>query len=217
MQNLHITGKITNILLQTLGQEAVVPAYTLAGLEISGIEGKQFYTLPDVFAQKKMPVTADNIVILEELTNWPYLSRIHISKIEANVDLLIGTDAPKILEPWEVIHSHGRGPYAIRTVLGWVVNGLLNKTRDSSRTEVSSATVNRISVCQLEKMLANQYNREFNEKTEEKEMSREDLKFLETMEGSAVLQDGKYCLKLPFRIKSVCPITMLWLNKEFRV
>lgn len=57
MQNLHITGKITNILLQTLGQEAVVPAYTLAGLEISGIDGKQFYTLPNVLAQKKMPVT----------------------------------------------------------------------------------------------------------------------------------------------------------------
>lgn len=64
--------------------------------------------------------------------------------------------------------------------------------------------VNRISVCKLEEMLTNQYNHKFNERsTKEKEISREDLKFLETVERSAVLQEGKYCLALPFRSKEV--------------
>ncbi|KAK0145486.1 hypothetical protein N1851_015591 [Merluccius polli] len=54
-------------------------------------------------------------------------------------------------------------------------------------------------------MLAKQYNHDFNEKTtKEKEMSREDLKFLEIMEHSAVLQEGRYCLKLPYKNKEVC-------------
>ncbi len=53
--------------------------------------------------------------------------------------------------------------------------------------------------------MAKQYNHEFNEKTtKEKEMSREDLKFLEIMEHLAVLQEGRYCLKLPFKNKEVC-------------
>ena len=56
-------------------------------------------------------------------------------------------------------------------------------------TELPSAMMNRISVCKLEEMLIHQYNHDFNERTvEEKEMFREDLKFLEIMEHSAVLQ-----------------------------
>lgn len=46
-----------------------------------------------------------------------------IQSIKANVDLLIGTNAPKLLERWEVINSQENGPYAVKIVLGWVVNG----------------------------------------------------------------------------------------------
>lgn len=203
MQKLNITGKRTNFLLQTMGQETVVPAHTVSGLEVSGLDSDDSYILPDVLTQKKMPVTADNMVTPEDLANWSYLSKVHIPDLKASVGLLIGTDAPKILEPWEVINSRGNGPYAIRTVLGWAVNGPLNGNSGAIGADISSATVNRISVCELEKMLAHQYNHDFNEKIEEKEMSREDLKFQETMERSAVLQDGKYCLKLPFRKQEV--------------
>lgn len=204
MQQLNITGRRTNFLLHTMGQEKVVPAYALTGLEVSDLESNDFYVLPEVLTQSKMPVTADSMVTPEDLAKWPYLSRVNIPSIKANVGLLIGTNAPKILEPWEVINSCGNGPYAIRTLLGGVVNGPLNGNSGTLETELSSALVNRISVCKLKKMLTNQYNHEFNEKTiEEKEMSREDLKFLETMERSAVLQDGKYCFKLPFRNKEV--------------
>lgn len=38
---------------------------------------------------------------------------------------------------------------------------------------------------------------------EEREISREHYRFLETVEHSAILQDGKYCLKLPFKKKEV--------------
>ena len=79
--------------------------------------------LPEVFTQKKMPVTTDNMVTPEDLTKWPYLAKVNIPSIKASVDLLIGTNAPRLLEPWEVINSCGNGPYAVKTVLGWVVNG----------------------------------------------------------------------------------------------
>lgn len=61
--------------------------------------------------------------------------------------MLIGTNVPKLLEPWEVINSQGNGPYAVRTVLGWVVNGLLAGSNDP---ESAPVTVNRISVSKLE-------------------------------------------------------------------
>ena len=60
------------------------------------------------------------------------------------------------------------GPYAVRTVLGWVVNGPLRGGENSKpKTGFSVAAVNRISVCKLEVMLNNQYNHDFNERSTE--------------------------------------------------
>lgn len=204
MKQLRVAGRKTNFLLSTMGQKTVVPAYSLTGLEISGLNSNDFHVLPEVLTQTKMPVSVDNMIIPEELEKWPYLSKIDIPIIKANIDLLIGTNAPKLLEPWEVINSCGNGPYAIQTVLGWVVNGPLTGNSVASEAELPLAMVNRISVCKLEQMLVMQYNHEFNEKTtKENGMSREDHKYLEIMEQSAVLQEGRYCLKLPFKNKEV--------------
>lgn len=54
-----------------------------------------------------MPVPTCNIISDEELAKWPYLNGIHIPYIQANVDLLIGTNASKLMEPREVISSVG--------------------------------------------------------------------------------------------------------------
>lgn len=89
MQQLNITGKKTSFLLKTMGQEKIVPAYSLAGMEVSELKGKSFYPLPEVLTQKEMPVTPDDIISASEVENWPYLSKVHISTIKANVDLLI--------------------------------------------------------------------------------------------------------------------------------
>ncbi|GAA6227198.1 uncharacterized protein LOC115787620, partial [Lates japonicus] len=183
-----------------MGQETVVPTYSITDLEVAGLDGNDFYSLPEVLSQRKMPVTTNNIVTTEELDKWSYLSDVHIPHIKANVDLLIGTNAPKLLEPWEVINSHGNGPYAIRTVLGWIINGPLSGSSGALETEFPSATVNRISVRKLEELLTSQYMHDFNEKTYDKEeMSREAMKFLEIVSHSAKLQDGHYSLKMPFR------------------
>lgn len=67
-----------------------------------------------------------------------------------------------------------------------------------------SVTVNRISVASLEEHLISQYNQDFNEVTSEEKtkMSIEDKRFLE-IASEAVLKDGHYNLKLPFRRANV--------------
>ena len=202
MRRLNLAGRQTHLLLQTMGQERVVPAYSVSGLEVSGINDNLFYKLPETFTQKKMLVNSVNLLNEGDLAKWPYLANIKIPSIMANVDLLIGSNAPKMLEPWEVVNSKGDGPYALRTALGWVINGPLHGNNSSSGAECrsTSAMVNRISVCKLEEMLDNQYNHDFNERaTEEKGLSREDIKFMEIVERSATLEHNHYCLKLPFR------------------
>ncbi|KAJ8385113.1 hypothetical protein AAFF_G00192540 [Aldrovandia affinis] len=108
-----------------MGPKVSVPSRMLSGLEISSLTGKQFYGLPKVYTQKRMPVEKNNIIKEEELAKWPYLDGVSVPHIQAEVELLIGTNASNLLEPWEVVNSHGNGPYAIRTLLGWVINGPL--------------------------------------------------------------------------------------------
>lgn len=57
--------------------------------------------------------------------------------MDADVDLLIGTDSPKVLEPWELINSQCGGPHAVRTRVGWVINGPL-RAGDSGGTDVKT-------------------------------------------------------------------------------
>lgn len=81
-----MTGKRTNFLLKTMGQEKVIPTFALSGMEVADLAGKSFYPLPEVLTQKEMPVTPDNIVTAADLQMWPYLSKVHVSSIKANVD-----------------------------------------------------------------------------------------------------------------------------------
>lgn len=148
-----------------------------------------------------MPVTTYNIPRQSDLAQWVYLSEVKIPSIIAKVELLIGANAPTLIEPWEVVNSQSGGPYAARTLLGWFVNGPLRSGTGSAR----SVTVNRISVARLEELLISQYNQDFSEVASEErtEISIEDKVFLK-MASEAVLNDGHYNLKLPFRKADVC-------------
>ncbi|KAM7393992.1 hypothetical protein PAMP_020821 [Pampus punctatissimus] len=196
MSRLHMRGKKTHILLRTMNQERNVPAHVVSGLEVSALDSSTFLPLPDTFTQKEMPVTTSSIPKQNDLADWAYLSKVTIPSVNSKVELLIGTNAPNLLEPWEVINSQSGGPYAVKTLLGWVVNGPLRSTAGSGQ----SVTVNRISVVSLEKLLISQYNQDFNEAASEEktEMSIEDKMFLKMANG-AVMKDGRYSLRLPFR------------------
>ena len=224
MKKLNAAGKRTSFLLRTMGQETVETVYSLKGLEVAGLDSSDFYMLPEVLTQEKMPVTADDIVTQEELDKWPYWANVHIPNIGANVDLLIGANAPRLLEPWEVVNSSGNGPYAVRTVLGWSVNGPLNGNSGTMEAELPSIMANRIGVHKLEEMLTAQYNYDFNDrKMEDEQMSREDVRFMDIVENSVELVDGHYSLRMPFRKKhltlpnnlSVAKQRILGLKRRF--
>lgn len=82
-----------------------------------------------------MPAINNNIVKQTDLAQWAYLSKIKITPINSKIELLIGTNAPNLIEPWGVVNSQNRGPYAFRTLLGWVVNERLRSA--AGRTECS--------------------------------------------------------------------------------
>lgn len=117
----------------------------LSGLEVSELKSSKFMPIPEVYTQKSMPLTKNNIPTQEDLKEWPYLSEVHLPQIDSDIDLLIEMNTANVMGPWQVINSQQHGPYAVRTLLGWVINGPLGGC--SKGMDMATVTANRISTC----------------------------------------------------------------------
>ena len=198
MNKLNLSGKRTPIILLTMGQEKVVSSCVITGLEVAGLDGETYCDLPNTYTQECMPVHKGNIPCQKDLQRWPHLGDVHLPEIDSEVELLIGTNVPKALEPLQVIRSVDDGPYAIKTILGWIVNRPLG---GSSGDGMDVAAVKRISVLNLEELWQQQFRTDFPEcgHDEQPGQSREDQRFMKLVQDSAKLVDGHYQVALPLR------------------
>lgn len=120
-------------------------------------------------------------------------------------ELLIGANVPKALEPLQVVSSVDDGPYAIKTALGWTVNGPLQGGNEGLRTDrLAAVTANRMA--RLEELWHQQFKMDFPDagQSEDIEMSKEDHQFINMVSQSSQLKDGYYSICLPLRNKSIC-------------
>lgn len=204
--DLHLQGKNVNILLTAMGEQKAVSCKAVPDLEVSSLEGDDFIELTEVFAQKVIPVSKENIPTQEDVDKWPHLQGVRIPSINADVGLLIGTDVAEALEPEEVIRSIKDGPYAVRTALGRTVNGPLREnTRSRTKHGCPQIKINRISVARLEELWAQQFKCDFpeNAQSEQLEMSKEDQLFMDRVSESTKLVNGHYSIGLPLKNKDV--------------
>ena len=195
LRQLQTTGSRTSVLLRTMNKEQVIKTSRVTGMEISGLESNEYLELPEVYSHTVIPVKPENIPKQEDVKQWPYLHEVKIPHIEAEVSMLIGNNVPKALEPWMIINSQGNGPYAVKTTLGWTVNGPL--TNGTGKV----ITANRISLVKIEELLQQQLKHDFPERQHEErlEMSQEDHAFLKKVSNSVKLNEGHYSIGLPLR------------------
>ncbi len=210
-KKLNLKGKPTQILMSTMcqdkpGEQKLVSSFILTDLEVCALEDTEYFELPKVFTHCSIPVQNENIPKQVDISKWPYLREVSIPSINANVDLLIGANNPKTMEPWYIINSQQDGPYAVKTALGWVVSGTIKKESiTAERSKVLQHTVNHLSVVEIEQLLIQQYNSDFPERhyEEKEEMSQEDKQFLRSVQENTKFENGHYCVKLPLRNESV--------------
>lgn len=204
MEQLAATGRKERTLLKTMGQEKAVVSHRIFGMEVSGLDETACVELPYVYTQMSIPVTTDNFVSQDDLKRWPYLKEVKLHHIDSDIGVLIGVNAPKALEPWKIINSEGNGPYIVKAVLGWVLNGPLSSGSFVEENDFPLVCANRISIANLDELLTKHYNQDFVEHCPDKEeISVEDKQFLNIMQSSVTFQDGHYYLTLPFRNPNV--------------
>ncbi len=165
-RKLNIKGKPTRILLSTMGQDKpgeqkLMNSFVISDLEVCGLEDTKFIDLPKVFTHSNIPVHVENIPKRSDIQKWSYLNEVRLPEIEADVGLLIGANCSRAMEPWHVINAEDGGPYAVKTAIGWVVNGPVRKELNDAMNKTPTFSVNRVSVMEIEKLLVQQYNTDF--------------------------------------------------------
>ena len=79
-----------------------------------------------VYSRPSLLVSTAAIGTQEDVNHWPHLKGIDLPRIEAEIGL-ISSDVPQAMQPKEVRESKNRGPFAMRTVLGWMLSGPLGR------------------------------------------------------------------------------------------
>lgn len=199
LQELQSTGSNASLDLKTLNGKRDCLKTSVHELEVSGVDSKNSVTVTRVYAtERPIPVPRDCIVSLGEIENWDYLRELPITTPqEAEVEMLIGQDCPEILMPLEVkAPGEKHGPFAVRTLLGWTINGPLKEDRDTS------ASVHFVSASStLEQQVQNFWKIEGALLADDgKGLSVEDRTAFSIMQSKTLrLEDDHYSVPIPFR------------------
>ena len=195
-KRLGVKGTCTKLHVHTIAGDDVMDTKKLNGIEIMSLDGEHTIELPDVYTRKSIPADVKNFPVTEDLNKWPYLHEVNLPEIDGEVDLLIGNNVPRALEPWKVVHSEEGGPFACKTLLGWTIHGIM---KDPGK----SISVNRVMVAnwQISQQLQEMYNADFTERLidDVEQTSCEDDLFMKLVGNNLRHKDGHYEIPLPLK------------------
>ena len=195
LNELNVTGREVRLKTTTIaGCNVATNSMLIQNLTVSDFNENEHVVLPQCFSIKSLPISESEISSKVDLSDWNYLDQIPVHNLDAQVGLLIGSDYPQILQPHEVIRSQNSGPFAYRTLLGWVVTGP-NFSRDNRSSSSFFIRSEASPVCEMCSDLCSVQSDEY---------SVENQRFLTQVNESVVLKDNNhYKIALPFKYPSL--------------
>ena len=102
---------------------------TTVSLEIADTERQTTIEMPMVLTKERLPIDIKCLANADDIGHWTHLTEIPLPRLSdsSEIRLLIGQDCPEALLPLEIRRGSFGAPYATRTVLGWTVNGPINR------------------------------------------------------------------------------------------
>ena len=90
--------------LTTMGRKEDLDSVVASVLVVSDLDENEVIPLREVYSRPTMPITKDEILKQEDVDRWQHLKGyVHVPEVDSEVDVLIGSDVPKALQPREVI------------------------------------------------------------------------------------------------------------------
>ena len=225
VKEIGVCGMKTILNLKTLHGERTENTMVVEGIKVAGMnDDSSWLALPKLYARKEIPVDKEETTTPAKIKEWKHLMPISngtVQRDDLQVDLLIGANCINALEPMQIIQSEGGGPYAYKTRLGWCIVGPINCTTEEITMSCNCVAVkdvlsklashhfameNSVNDISLEEMFQAMYQHDFNEPEltgastilKCSEISCEDRKFMEIVEGGTSKKDEHYVVPLPF-------------------
>lgn len=130
-----VNSKVLKLIGLTKGKEKILVVNGASGsteiasrtvsLVISGTDGKRFK-----IEARSHPKVCEGLSVTswERVKgHWSHMKNLNLSTNEDQVQMLIGLDNGHLIELLEFRHGSSGGPYAFRTLLGWVARGRVRK------------------------------------------------------------------------------------------
>ena len=140
MNSLKLQGSNTSYQLKTL-HGSNTHCSEIVDIQVLSRNGTASLKMNNVFVVDKIPVDGCSV---GEITKYPHLKDLTFEQA-LQVDLIIGQDNSAALAPIEVRHGPVGTPFAVRTMMGWSLNGCASLSDRSQHV-----TSNCISTTRLE-------------------------------------------------------------------
>ena len=224
LRRLGVKGSETKLLLTTMHGTQEVDTKAVDGLMASHFqENDVIVPLPRTYVRQRIPADRDEIPRPEELQGWSHLQMVrkHVPPYMEDVEigLLIGLNCPSAVRPRDIVCGNENEPYAVRSLLGWHVNGPVNQKSSKqvhcNRIQILKSNtednVNGYIIAKTEikerltpQVVSRMFEVDFAEREHGVALSREDRQFLKIVEdGIHHRDDMHYEMPLPFREKNV--------------
>ena len=203
VDKLCIKTQQTSVQLSTMERKnSSINTRVINNLELSSLDGQSVTDIPVLYTKSNAswPFTKEDIPHFDDVKQFSHLANIPFSFIDSDVDILIGMNVPMLLKPLEIIDGDDDQPFASLHLLGWTINGPVN--RASSRS-----ICNRMSVHNSDKLndqIQEFFARDFVDDNPSDSISQNDLKFTNSVSSSIKkLPSNNYEIDLPFKSSNV--------------
>ncbi|KAF0289057.1 hypothetical protein FJT64_012616 [Amphibalanus amphitrite] len=128
-KTLQVSGSEVELELSTMAGTTSFSSQLVKDLRIESLADGSVTDLPDMYTRAHIP--ADRSLIPQHKTceKWPHLRQladdIHDEFADAEIGLLLGINCARAIKPREIIPGDNDDPWAVRTMLGWGIVGLV--------------------------------------------------------------------------------------------
>lgn len=108
-------------------QNRVPVECSVVEIEVFDLDNKNRVDLSKFYSTKNLPIRSECIGRQEDIDPWQHLKGVTIRQINADIRILVGSDVSQMPHSEEVRICEEWGPFATKTLLGWVLSGPLGK------------------------------------------------------------------------------------------
>ena len=190
MKRLGIVGKDSKVTLNTING-CKEQNSKLVDFMVTSSDGSNCLDLRNVLVVDNIPVKTSSVCF----DTYPHLSGLPIIHGDS-VDILLGQDNAEALVPLEVKQGKKGEPFAVRTILGWSVNG----PNQNMKSGMSKAVANFVNIDSLNDKVNSMWDIE-NENFSSKQCSWSvnDKSVIELWDKECKVVNGHYELPIPWK------------------